>query len=340
MIALPLLPSGPVPVALLPAPSIESPELDALCWLTTQVEDDPAFDMALAHLIFDPCAAYFGTSPDDVDGEEIGTLLYIARNHFPDLYVDFTEFYWNCSEHDAFANMTNALHEIAPQTDWVDFNPHYCLNDALGFGLWDEDFGGEDWNVLSDEIKHVLYVLGIDEKGNDEDIQTVRYSVCRVLIDSLREQTDKRLHNVGMLLHWLFVETGNELFDLTNSSLAEWGIEPYPWDAYIDAVTLQDEVNEWHNMAMAAVKLLNVDFTLMNALASNYRMIRISMTGQPQFRTMTAKEFLDGNYNENWAIIWTEPAGEGDTGRIAAQSDAQGLRFWRDTGNPKFPVPR
>ena len=343
---LPMLPPGPTPVALLPAPQVESPEMDVLLWLTAQLEDDPTFDMALAYLLFDPLVQYYGKTADDVDGDEFGALLYIARCHFHDLYADFVELFWSLPEGEAYPLMANAMRDVAPDCGWVEFHPSYVPTSAVGIEVDNEAFWEHEGETLRPDLIEVLKIFGItvekigrDVRVTDTDRGEKRYDACAVLIESLKQQNDVRLHNIAMLLHWLFVETGYVLFDMTDETLWEWGTEPMLWEDHIEAWQVQDDVQSWLDMAMAAVELLEAGFVLLNALASNYRMVQTSLLSQPSVRTVSVEEIANGLNNPNqWAIVWPEPACEGNTGRTTAQCYPQTLRLWRDTGNPDFPL--
>src|SRR5690606_14911225 len=109
--------------------------------------------------------------------------------------------------------------------------------------------------TLRSDLIEVLKIFGItvekigrDVRVTDTDRGEKRYDACAVLIESLKQQNDVRLHNIALLLHWLFVETGYVLFDMTDETLWEWGTEPMLWEDHVEAWQIQDDVQSWLEM--------------------------------------------------------------------------------------------
>src|SRR5690606_6473984 len=148
------------------------------------------------------------------------------------------------------------------------------------------------------------------------EVPDCAYTAGRIIADSLVQQDDERLKQVGWALAWLFSCSGNTLIDFDDESMAE--IPPLSWDEndLAFAIELIEEANGIIADVNAGLTLLEANPSLFAALEANI---------QRTYKTIAKQK---GKQDEprirlEWAVALT--GGDG-----AAVTDSELLLVRRD----------
>jgi hypothetical protein len=105
------------------------------------------------------------------------------------------------------------------------------------------------------------------------EVPNCAYTAGRIIADSLVQQDDEALKQVGWALAWLFSCSGNTLIDFDDESMAE--IPPLSWDEndLAFAIELIEEANGIMGDVSAGLTLLEANPILFAALEANIQRI-------------------------------------------------------------------
>jgi hypothetical protein len=199
--------------------------LDAYHGLAHALTTDPLLLLAATVATFDP---FWSAFDDDCDGEEppLDIALRVTRSAFPDIYAETVE---HLRLGAVYADMDRLLCKaISAQGIPLDDL------DMIGWGVpmtaYGVDLEDPEFYAVHEDLLPVLAPFGLslaETDGYSIDILEAIYAAGRAIANSLHEQTDPVLRQVGWLYGWLFSCTGNSLVDYTDETLSE--IPPLSW---------------------------------------------------------------------------------------------------------------
>lgn len=199
--------------------------LEAYHGLAHALTTDPLLLLASTIATFDP---FWSAFDDDWDGDEpsLDIALRVTRCAFPNIYAEAVE---HLRAGAVYADMDKLLCKAISAKgiplDDLEFIGWGIPMTAYGVDLEDPEFYTAHADVLS-----VLALFGLSFVETDSyriDIPEAIYAVGRAIANSLHEQSDPVLRQVGWLYGWLFSCTGNSLVDCTVETLSE--IPPLSW---------------------------------------------------------------------------------------------------------------
>jgi len=187
---------------------------------------DPLLALANAVCWLDPL---WETSDDDVydEGDGVGLALCITRSAFPDIYAGAVErIRSGAAEKELDSFICGAISQRGIPLDNLEFLGYGIPLTACGIELSDPDLYAARADLLP-----LVNLFGIrPEPGHySVEVPDCAYTAGRIIADSLVQQDDERLKQVGWALDWLFSCSGNTLVDCDNDSL--WELEPLSWEA-------------------------------------------------------------------------------------------------------------
>jgi hypothetical protein len=240
--------------------------LDTFGLLAAAMLEDPLLALANAVAWLDPL---WETSDDDVydEGDGVGMALCITRSAFPDIYAGAVErIRSGASEKELDSFICGAIGQRGIPLDNLEFLGYGIPLTACGIELSDPDLYAARPDLLS-----LVNLFGIrPEPGHyNVEVPDCAYTAGRIIADSLVQQDDERLKQVGWALAWLFSCSGNTLIDFDDESLAE--IPPLSWDEndLAFAIELVEEANGIMGDVTAGLTLLEATPDLFTALEAN-----------------------------------------------------------------------
>jgi hypothetical protein len=199
--------------------------LDTFGLLAAAMLDDPLLALANAVCWFDPL---WESNDEDVydEGDSVGMALCITRSAFPDIYAGAVErIHSGTSEKELDTFICGAISQRGIPLDNLEFLGYGIPLTACGIELSNPDLYAARADLLP-----LVDLFGIrPEPGHyNVEVHDCAYTAGRIIADSLVQQEDEHLKQVGWALSWLFSCSGNTLIDFDDESMAE--IPPLSWD--------------------------------------------------------------------------------------------------------------
>ena len=229
---------------------------------------DPLLLLASAVAAFDPFWADFDEADIDYDTDPLTIALQVTRSAFPDIYAEAVE---RLRADAPYAEMDRLLCKAISAKgiplDDLDTIGWGVPMTAVGVDLEDPEFYAVHTDVLA-----ALVPFGIDLPEGETysvDVPECIHKVGCAIANSLHEQSDPALRQVGWLFGWLFSCTGNSLVDYSDEALAE--IPPLSWSAddIAFAVELIEEADGIMRDVQMGLDLLKTTPDLMATLERN-----------------------------------------------------------------------
>lgn len=240
--------------------------LDTFGLLAAAMLDDPLLALANAVAWLDPL---WETSDEEVydEGDDVGLALCITRSAFPDIYAGAVErIRSGASEKELDSFICGAISQRGIPLDNLEFLGYGIPLTAAGVELSDPDLYAARADLLP-----LVELFGIRPGPGHYNVAVpdCAYTAGRIIADSLVQQTDERLKQVGWALAWLFSCSGNTLIDFDDESMAE--IPPLSWDEndLAFAIELIEEANGILGDVTAGLMLLEANPSLFVALEAN-----------------------------------------------------------------------
>ncbi len=247
-------------------PSAMNALLDTFGLLAAAMLDDPLLTLANAVAWLDPL---WEMSDDDVydEGDGVGLALCITRSAFPDIYARAVErIRSGAAEKELDSFICGAISKRGIPLDNLEFLGYGIPLTACGIELSDPDLYAARADLLP-----LVELFGIrPEPGHyNVEVPDCAYTAGRIIADSLVQQDDEQLKQVGWAIAWLFSCSGNTLIDFDDESMAE--IPPLSWDEndLAFAIELIEEANGIMSDVTAGLTLLEATPVLYAALEAN-----------------------------------------------------------------------
>jgi hypothetical protein len=278
--------------------------LDTFGLLAAAMLDDPLLALANAVVWLDPL---WETSEDDdvyEEGDSVGMALCITRSAFPDIYASAVERIRSGATYSELDNLIcGEISKRGIPLDNLEFMVYGIPLTACGIELSDPDLYAARPDLLP-----LVDLFGIrPEPGHySVEIPNCAYTAGRIIADSLVQQDDEQLKQVGWAMAWLFSCSGNTLIDFDDESLAE--IPPLTWDEndLAFAIELIEEANGIMGDVSAGLILLEANPILFAALEANIQ------------RTYKALAKMKGKQDEpRIRLEWTVTLAGGDGAAVA-----------------------
>jgi hypothetical protein len=239
---------------------------DTFGLLAAAMLDDPMLTLANAVAWLDPLwEMNEGDMYDDGDG--VGLALCITRSAFPDIYVGAVErIRSGASEKELDSFICGEISKRGIPLDNLEFLGYGIPLTACGIELSDPDL----YAARPDLLPMVdLFGIRPEQEHYNVEVPDCAYTAGRIIADSLVQQDDERLKQVGWALAWLFSCSGNTLVDFDDESLAE--IPPLSWDEndLAFAIELIEEANGIIGDVNAGLTLLEENPILFAVLEAN-----------------------------------------------------------------------
>lgn len=240
--------------------------LDSFGLLAAAMLDDPLLALANAVVWLDPLwETNEGNLYDEGDG--IGLALCITRSAFPDIYAGAVEcIRFGATERELDSFICGAISQRGIPLENLEFLGYGIPLNACGIEL-----SNPDLYTARADLLPLVELFGIrPEPGHyNVEIPDCAYTAGRLIADSLVQQDDERLKQVGWALAWLFSCSGNTLIDFDDESMAE--IPPLSWDEndLAFAIELIEEANGIIGDMTAGLTLLEANPSLFTALEAN-----------------------------------------------------------------------
>jgi hypothetical protein len=221
---------------------------NAVCWL------DPMWEVSVDDDVYD-------------DGDSMGMALCITRSAFPDIYAGAVErIRSGTSEKELDSFICGEISQRGIPLENLEFLGYGIPLNAGGVELSDPEL-----YAAHPELLPLVDLFGIrPEPGHyNVEVPDCAYTAGRIIADSLVQQDDERLKQVGWALVWLFSCSGNTLIDFDDESMAE--IPPLSWDEndLAFAIELIEEANGIMGDVTAGLTLLEANPVLFAVLEAN-----------------------------------------------------------------------
>jgi hypothetical protein len=253
--------------------------LDTFGLLAVAMLDDPLLALANAVVWLDPL---WETGDDDLydEGDSLGLALCITRSAFPDIYAGAVErIRSGASEKELDNFICGEISKRGIPVDDLEFLGYGIPLTACGIELSNPDLYSARPDLLP-----LVDLFGIrPEPGHySVEVPDCAYTAGRIIADSLVQQDDERLKQVGWALAWLFSCSGNTLIDFDDESMAE--IPPLSWDENDLAFSIEliEEANGIMGDVTAGLTLLEENTAVISALADNIQLVYKTMKRQKQ----------------------------------------------------------
>jgi len=245
--------------------------------LAVAVDADPVLRLAHAAAWLDPLrgilddeyieAAAYGEDPDAA----VTTALFVTRRNFPNVYIDTLDALRTGQSYNAIDSLVcTAFNQKGIPLDSLEWLGWGVPLPAYGVELDDPDF----WTSHPDATP-VLACFGISPEPNPYriEIPDMTYRAAQIIENNLREQSDPTWRQVAELIGWLFATCQNSSVSMSYEIMAE--IQPLSWDPDDVAFALEiiTEAEAIMADAIAALKALNNDSTMLNTLQTNIQAI-------------------------------------------------------------------
>jgi len=234
--------------------------------LAAAMLDDPLLTLANAVCWLDPLwEMNEGDLYDEGDG--VGLALCITRSAFPDIYAGAVErIRSGASEKELDSFICGAISQRGIPLENLEFLGYGIPLNACGVEL-----SNPDLYVARPDLLPLANLFGIrPEPGHyNVEVPDCAYTAGRVIADSLVQQDDAGLQQVGWALAWLFSCSGNTLIDFDDESMAE--IPPLTWEEndLVFAIDLIEEADGIMGDVSAGLTLLEANPALFTALEAN-----------------------------------------------------------------------
>lgn len=243
--------------------------LDTFGLLAAAMLDDPLLALANAVAWLDPL---WETSEDEdvyEEGDGVGMALCITRSAFPDIYASAVERIRSGATYSELDNLIcGEISKRGIPLDNLEFLGYGIPLTACGIELSDPDLYAARPDLLP-----LVDLFGIrPEPGHYHvEVPNCAYTAGRIIADSLVQQDDEQLKQVGWALAWLFSCSGNTLIDVDDESLAE--IPPLTWDQddLAFAIELIEETGDMLRDVTAGLTLLEDQPHLLEALSDHVK---------------------------------------------------------------------
>lgn len=236
--------------------------------LAQSLTADPFTLLASAVAVFDPFWSDFNEQDIDYDTDPLTIGLHVTRGAFPDIYAEAVE---RLRAGAAYSELDRLIckgisAQGIPLDDLETIGWGIPLT-AAGVDLEDPEF-----YAVHTELLPLLVPFGIDISEGETyrvDIPEHVYTVGRAVAESLHEQSDPALRQVGWTFGWLFGCTGNSLVDYTDEMLSE--IPPLSWSTedIAFAIELIEEADGIMRDVQAGMQALKSTPHLAAALTEN-----------------------------------------------------------------------
>jgi hypothetical protein len=245
--------------------------LDTFGLLVATMLDDPLLALANAVAWLDPL---WETSEDDdvyEEGDGVGMALCITRSAFPDIYASAVERIRSGATYSELDTLIcGEISKRGIPLDNLEFLGYGIPLTACGIELSDSDLYAARPDLLP-----LVDRFGIrPEPGHyNVEVPNRAYTAGRIIADSLVQQDDEQLKQVGWAMAWLFSCSGNTLIDYDDESLAE--IPPLTWDQddLAFAIELIEETSSMLRDVTAGLTLLEEHPHLLEALSDHVKHI-------------------------------------------------------------------
>ncbi|MEO0565991.1 MAG: hypothetical protein AAF125_28040, partial [Chloroflexota bacterium] len=212
-------------------------------------------------------AAAYGEDPDGA----VTMALHVTRRNFPEVYIDTLDALRTGQSYNAIDTLVcTAFNQKGIPLDSLEWLGWGIPLPAYGVELDNPEF----WTAHADAAP-VLACFGISPEPNPYriEIPDVTYRAAQIVEASLREQPDSTWQQVAELVSWLFSINGNSSVSMSYEIMAE--IQPLSWDPDDVAFALEiiAEAEAIMADAIAALKALNNDSTMLNTLQTNIQAI-------------------------------------------------------------------
>ena len=235
--------------------------------LAAAVLDDPLLALANAVVWLDPL---WQTRDDEYDEEDgLGMALGITRSVFPDIYVDVVErLRSGASEKELYHFICGEISQRGIPLDDLEY---------IGWGIplmaCGVDLSSPELYASHPDLLPLVDLFGIRPEAGQYSVEIPdsAYTVGRLIADSLVQQDEDDLKQVGWALAWLFSCSGNSLIDCDDEALAE--IPPLPWDEenLAFAIDLIAEADGIITDVTAGLKLLEENPAYLAALSAKVK---------------------------------------------------------------------
>lgn len=235
--------------------------------LAAALLDDPLLTLANAVCWLDPLWEINEGDMYDDDGDGVGLALCITRSAFPDIYAGAVErIRSGTTEKELDAFICGEIGKRGIPLENLEFLGYGIPLNACGIELSDPDLYAARSDLLP-----LVNLFGIrPEPGHyNVEVPDCAYSAGRIIADSLVQQDDEQLKQVGWALAWLFSCSGNTLIDFDDESLAD--ILPLTWEEndLAFAIDLIEEADGIMADVSAGLTLLEENSVLSAALEAN-----------------------------------------------------------------------
>ena len=252
--------------------------LDTFGLLAAAMLDDPLLALANAVAWLDPL---WETSEDDdvyEEGDGVGMALCITRSAFPDIYASAVERIRSGATYSELDNLIcGEISKRGIPLDNLEFLGYGIPLTACGIELSDPDLYAARPDLLP-----LVDLFGIrPEPGHyNVEVPECAYAAGRIIADSLVQQDDEQLKQVGWAIAWLFSCSGNTLIDYDDESLAE--IPPLTWDQedLAFAIELIEETGGMLRDVTAGLERLESNPHLLSALSAHVKHIYKAISKQ------------------------------------------------------------
>jgi hypothetical protein len=223
--------------------------------LSLALTGDPLLLLASAVATFDPFWSAFDQDDIDYEDDPLYIALAVTRGAFPNIYAEAVEqMRSNTPRQDIDRAICQAITAQGIPLDDLDVMSWGIPLLSCGVDLEDPEF-----YAVHNAALPALVPFGIDIPESETysiDVPECVYAAGRAVADSLHEQDDQALKQVGWLYAWLFGCSGNSLIDLTNEELYE--LQPLSWSSedIAFAVEMIEEADGMMRDAMAGLHYL------------------------------------------------------------------------------------
>lgn len=306
---------------------IETTLLDLLPWLVADCGDHLAFEWSVIAQWLDPLHSddfyhEFGYYAEDEDAYNV--MRAMRDTGWIDIYDECVQAYWSCEDtEDYWLQVSAIIHPMHPVEGGHllggELWPHVAI---VGADLYSSDF----WTGY-EEYQPFFEMLGYKESATDGTYDCWRdhrasYEAVMRLIASLESTTSLVHDNIAMFLRWLVNQTGNTFTDVTYEEYFASGFEPPYWDALAHLYLVQNEADQFYDMAQAGGRALLDDPFMFKALRQNYMTLYLNFTHMEEFDNDTSPTV-------QWR--WPQYCGQGVSGLTNAQRNHSHLQLWRDS---------
>ncbi len=243
--------------------------LDTFGLLAAVMLDDPLLALANAVAWLDPL---WETSEDDdvyEEGDGVGMALCITRSAFPDIYASAVERIRSGATYSELDNLIcGEISKRGIPLDNLEFLGYGIPLTACGIELSDPDLYAARPDLLP-----LVDLFGIRPAPGHYNVEVPEcaYAAGRIIANSLVQQDDEPLQQIGWAMAWLFSCSGNTLIDFDDESLAEIPLLIWDQDDLAFAIELIEETGDMLRDVTAGLTLLENQPHLLEALSDHVK---------------------------------------------------------------------